>query len=261
MSIRNTAVAGTFYPKEPKELQASLTALLQHAHTDTQFPKAIIVPHAGYVYSGPIAANAYSSFYKNPPPIKRIVLMGPAHRVAFQGIAASTADYFATPLGNIPVDHNTLTPIISQGLVKYFDLAHEQEHCLEVQLPFLQVIFKNKFEIIPLLVGDTDSTFIAQVLRAIWGGAETLIVISSDLSHYHSYETAKEMDKGTTRWIEELNGKQLDYDSACGRLPIQGLLEVAKEYNMQCKTLDLRNSGDTFGPHDRVVGYGAFSFY
>ena len=261
MSIRNTAVAGTFYPNEPKELQTSLTALLQNAHTEKQFPKAIIVPHAGYIYSGPIAANAYSSFYKHTPPIERIVLMGPAHRVAFQGIAASTADYFATPLGNIPVDHNALSSIVAQGFVKYFDLAHEQEHCIEVQLPFLQVIFDKKFEIIPLLVGETESTVVAQVLRAVWGGDETLIIISSDLSHYHSYETAKEMDKRTTKLIEEFNGAQLDYDSACGRLPIQALLEVTKEYKMQCKTLDLRNSGDTSGTHDRVVGYGAYSFY
>lgn len=261
MSVRNAAVAGTFYPQEASELQANLKALLQSTHADKQLPKAIIVPHAGYIYSGPIAANAYSSFYKQDPSINRIVLMGPAHRVTFRGIAASSADYFATPMGNIPIDHHALKLSIDKGFVQYFDLAHEQEHCLEVQLPFLQVIFKQDFEIIPLLVGDADSTHVAQVLRLLWGGDDTLIVISSDLSHYHDYETAKEIDKRTTRSIEEFHGEKLDYESACGRLPIQGLLEVAKEFKMQCKTLDLRNSGDTSGPHDRVVGYGAFSFY
>ena len=261
MSVRNTAVAGTFYPKEPNELQANLNALLQSARTVKPYPKAIIVPHAGYIYSGPIAANAYSSFYKQKPMINRIVLMGPAHRVAFRGIAASSADYFASPIGNIAVDHNTLRPIIEKGFVQYFDLAHEQEHCLEVQLPFLQAIFNQNFEIIPLLAGDTDPSHVAKVLRLLWGGNETLIVISSDLSHYHDYESAKVIDQRTSKSIEELHGEQLDYDSACGRLPIQGLLEVAKELKMQCKTLDLRNSGDTSGPHDRVVGYGAFSFY
>ncbi len=260
MSIRNTAVAGTFYPTNPNELQADLEALFRHTHAEKEHPKAIVVPHAGYIYSGPVAATAYARFYKTNTSINRIVLMGPAHRVAFQGIVASSADYFATPLGAIPVSYTSLNFILKEGKVKYFDLAHEQEHCLEVQLPFLQKIFEQYFEIIPLLVGDAEPTHVADVLRALWGGAETLIVISSDLSHYHDYETAKKIDQRTSESIEHLHGDQLNVDSACGRLPIQGLLQVAKEFGMHCKNLDLRSSGDTAGPQDRVVGYGAFAF-
>ncbi len=260
-SIRNTAVAGMFYPNDPSELHADLEELLQHAEGDKEQPKAIIAPHAGYIYSGPIAATVYACFYKKNPSINRIVLMGPAHRVAFHGIAASSADYFATPLGDIPVDHASLQPSIEDETVKYFDLAHEQEHCLEVQLPFLQEIFDQYFEIVPLLVGDASSSQIAGVLRALWGGPETLIVISSDLSHYYDYDTAKQLDRRTTTSIEQFHGEQLNFDSACGRLPIQGLLQVAKGYGLSCKTMDLRNSGDTAGSHDRVVGYGAYAFY
>lgn len=261
ISIRSSAVAGKFYPEEPSELQANLEALLQHAHVDNEHLKAIIVPHAGYIYSGPIAATAYVNFYKQYPATSRIILMGPAHRVAFNGISASGLDYFATPLGNIPVDHASLKSSIEKGNVKYFDAAHEHEHCLEVQLPFLQEIFDQYFEIIPLLVGDANSKLVAKVLRALWGGDETLIVISSDLSHYHDYEAAKQIDRCTTKSIEQFQGEQLDFDSACGCLPIQGLLQVAKEFGMQCKVMDLRNSGDTAGSHERVVGYGAFAFY
>ena len=261
MSIRSTAIAGTFYPNDPSELHADLEELLSHAQGSKEQPKAIIAPHAGYIYSGPIAATAYASFYKQYPHINRIVLMGPSHRVAFHGIAASSSDYFATPLGEVPVDHASLQTSLENGLVKYFDLAHEQEHCLEVQLPFLQEIFDQYFEIVPLLVGDADSSLVAKVLRTLWGGAGTLIVISSDLSHYHDYEAAKQIDTHTTTLIEQFHGEQLDHDSACGRLPIQGLLKVAKEFGLRCKTMDLRNSGDTAGPHDRVVGYGAYAFY
>ena len=261
MSIRSTAVAGMFYPNDPSELHADLEELLQHANADKEQPKAVIVPHAGYIYSGPIAATAYASFYKQHLTINRIILMGPAHRVAFHGIAASSADFFSTPLGDIPVDHTSLESSIEDGSVKYFDLAHEQEHCLEVQLPFLQQILGNDFAIVPLVVGDTNSSHVADVLRALWGGPETLIVISSDLSHYHDYETAKQLDMQTTTSIEQFHGEQLNFDSACGRLPIQGLLEIAKEFGLRCKTMDLRNSGDTAGSHDRVVGYGAYAFY
>ena len=231
--VRNSAVAGTFYPGNPKELQTNLEILLQGAEIGGNHPKAIIVPHAGYVYSGPIAATAYAKFYKQNPAINRVVLMGPAHRVAFNGIAASKSDYFETPLGDIPVDHVSLQLSVDQGDVHYFDAAHEQEHCLEVQLPFLQEVFEQYFEIIPLLVGDASPTQIANVLRALWGGEETLIVISSDLSHYHDYDTAKSMDKKTTLAIEQLKGEQLDFESACGRLPIQGLLHVARELDME----------------------------
>ena len=261
MSIRNAAVAGMFYPNDASELHACLDTLMRQTEVDIKHPKAIIAPHAGYIYSGPVAASVYGCFVGQHLPISRVVLLGPAHRVSFQGIAASSDDYFATPLGKIEVDHDLLEPIVEQGLVKYFDLAHEQEHCLEVQLPFLQQLFNENFKIIPLVVGETNPSQVAKVLRAFWGGPETLIVISSDLSHYHDYATAKRLDQKTTQSIEQFHGKELDSESACGRLPIQGLLKVAKDLGMQCKTLDLRNSGDTAGSRDRVVGYGAYAFY
>lgn len=261
MSIRKAAVAGMFYPKDANELHACVDTLMRQIDVDIKHPKAIIAPHAGYIYSGPVAASVYGCFEGQPLAIQRVVLLGPAHSVSFHGIAASSADYFETPLGKIAVDHDTLEPIIEQGLVKYFDLAHEQEHCLEVQLPFLQQLFHENFKIIPLVVGDTNPSQIAKTLRALWGGPETLIVISSDLSHYHDYVTAKRLDQQTSLSIEQFHEEELDYESACGRLPIQGLLKVAKGFGMQCKTLDLRNSGDTAGSRDRVVGYGAYVFY
>lgn len=261
MSVRSSAVAGMFYSSDPRELQADVEELLQHAEIDNEQPKAIIAPHAGYIYSGPVAANAYASFYKQHIPIERIVLMGPAHRVGFNGIAASSADYFSTPLGEVPVDHDSLKDCLNDGSVKYFDSAHEHEHCLEVQLPFLQRIFEQYFKIVPMVVGQARPSQVADVLRALWGGPETLVVISSDLSHYHDYKTATQLDKKTTSLIEQFHGDELDYESACGRLPIQGLLIVAKELGLKCKTIDLRNSGDTAGPQDRVVGYGAYAFY
>jgi len=261
MSIRSTAVAGMFYPSDPGELQANLEALLQHANTHQNQPKAMIVPHAGYIYSGSVAASAYAGFYNRRQTVSRIVLLGPAHRVGFNGIAASSADYFATPLARIAVDHTSLQPSIDNAAIKYFDLVHEKEHCLEVQLPFLQQIFNSPFQIIPLVVGKTDASQVADVLRMLWGGPETLIVISSDLSHYYDYETARQLDRHTTSLIEQFQEADLNAESACGRIPIQGLLKVAKEVGLHCKTLDLRNSGDTAGSRDRVVGYGAYIFY
>jgi len=261
MSIRKAAVAGTFYPNDASELQACVDTLMRQTDVGIKHPKAIIAPHAGYIYSGPVAASVYGCFVGQHLPIHRVVLLGPAHCVGFHGIAASSADYFTTPLGKIAVDHDSLAPIVENGLVKYFDLAHEQEHCLEVQLPFLQQLFNENFNIIPLVVGDTNTSHVEKVLRALWGGPETLIVISSDLSHYHDYTIAKRFDQQTTQSIEQFHEEELDDESACGRLPIQGLLKVAKDLGMQCKTLDLRNSGDTAGSHDRVVGYGAYAFY
>lgn len=260
MSVRSSAVAGIFYPSDPRELHSDIEDLLQHADLHNELPKAIIAPHAGYTYSGPIAANAYSSFYNQQVPIERIILIGPAHRVSFGGIAASSADYFSTPLGEVPVDHDSLSMSLSNGSVKYIDAAHEQEHCLEVHLPFMQHIFEQEFKIVPLVIGQASASQVAGVLRDLWGGSETLVVVSSDLSHYHDYETAKVLDKQTTSSIEKFHGEELNYESACGRVPIQGLLIVAKEKGLQCMTVDLRNSGDTMGSHDRVVGYGAYAF-
>ncbi len=223
-------------------------------------PKAIIAPHAGYVFSGPIAASAYAQLAPARDTIKRVLLLGPSHFALFDGLAASSAEVFATPLGTVPVDTAAIRDLCSRlPQVRVRDEAHADEHALEVQLPFLQVVLAD-FKIVPLLVGDASDEEVAEVIEALWGDDETRIVISSDLSHYHDYETAQQTDSETARAIESLNAKKLRGDLACGCRPICGLLSAAKERGMRCRTVDLRNSGDTSGDRDRVVGYGAFVF-
>jgi AmmeMemoRadiSam system protein B len=223
-------------------------------------PKAIIAPHAGYVYSGPVAASAYARLAPARDTIKRVVLLGPSHFVAFDGLAATGAAAFSTPLGTVPVDTAAIRDICSRlPQVRVRDEAHADEHALEVQLPFLQVVLAD-FKIVPLLVGEARDEEVAEVIKALWGGVETCLVISSDLSHYHDYATAQQTDSATARAIESLNWKELGVEQACGRMPICGLLNAAKERGLQCRTVDLRNSGDTSGDRDRVVGYGAFVF-
>ncbi len=259
MSIRTPAVAGMFYPDNPQELHRTIQDYLHQAHPGRHLPKAIIVPHAGYIYSGPVAAAAYASLAERRAEIKRVVLLGPAHRVALQGMAVSSARYFATPLGNIEIDTTAVERILQLPQVRTLDEAHRQEHSLEVQLPFLQECL-DVFRLVPIVVGDSTTAEVAEVLEILWGGPETLLVISSDLSHYHDYETACHMDRTTSRAIETLSPQQIHYDDACGRNPVNGLLQVARSHGLKAHTLDLRNSGDTAGPRDRVVGYGAYAF-
>lgn len=258
-TIRHAAVAGMFYPAQTAQLRHHIEDYLQQAVAHLPPPKAIIVPHAGYIYSGPIAASAYANVRSLRTQIKKVVLLGPAHRVAFTGLAAPSVDFFMTPLGQIKIDRDALARISQLPQVISFDDAHEQEHSLEVQLPFLQVILDD-FVLTPLVVGDADKIQVAEVLNALWGGDETLIVISSDLSHYHPYATAQQLDRATTAAIEKLQPQNIDYDMACGRNPVNGLLTVAKQKHLHVRTLDLRNSGDTAGGKDRVVGYGAYAF-
>jgi AmmeMemoRadiSam system protein B len=222
-------------------------------------PKAIVVPHAGYIYSGSIAASAYARLVPARERIKRVVLLGPSHRVAFNGLAVSSADFFRTPLGKIPLDKKAIESITRLPQVQILDEAHRMEHSLEVHLPFLQSILVE-FSLIPIVVGDADSSQVAQVLEQLWGGEETLIVISSDLSHYHGYEIAQKMDRKTSNAIEALNPAGIGVDQACGRNPLNGLLVAAAHHGLRAMTLDLRNSGDTAGTRDRVVGYGAYVF-
>ena len=223
-------------------------------------PKAIIAPHAGYVYSGPVAASAYARLAPARETIKRVVLLGPSHYAMFDGLAATSAAAFSTPLGAVPVDTTAVRDICARlPQVSVRDEAHADEHALEVQLPFLQVVLAD-FKIVPLLVGDASDKEVAEVIEALWGGVETRLVISSDLSHYHDYQTAQQTDRETARAIESLNGKALGAKQACGRMPICGLLCAAKERGLRCRAVDLRNSGDTSGGRDRVVGYGAFVF-
>ena len=260
-TIRPAAVAGMFYPADRDELHEMVSAFLQAVPASSEpAPKAIIAPHAGYIYSGPIAATAYARLSTVRDTIKRVVLLGPSHRVGFIGIATSGADYFHTPLGDVALDQELREQVANLRGVQQFDQAHQMEHSLEVHLPFLQEVL-GEFTLLPLVVGDARPEDVAEVLRTVWGGEETLIVVSSDLSHYHDYATAQRMDRATSSAIEQLNPGAIDYGDACGRTPLSGLLLLAKEKHLSATTIDLRNSGDTAGPHDQVVGYGAYLFH
>ena len=256
MSIRKPAVAGLFYPADEQELRSLVDGYLAQAGDGTA-PKAVIAPHAGYVYSGPIAASVYARLKNVRKTIKRVVLLGPAHRVGFYGIALSSADYFSTPLGDIAIDKDAVSIIARLPQVQVLDKAHEQEHSLEVHLPFLQEVLED-FMLVPLVIGEANPEEVGEVLQKLWGGPETLIIISSDLSHFQDYEAANRQDRTTSEAIEALRYEDIHHDDACGRIPISGLLYIARQRGMQVKTVDLRNSGDTAGDHDRVVGYGAY---
>ena len=258
--LRQPAVAGMFYPADPAQLRDEIEHFLQQVEVKDTPPKALIAPHAGYIYSGPIAASAYASLIPVADKIRKVVLLGPAHRIPFSGLATPSSDGFVTPLGTVPIDQQSLQRVQSLPQVISMDAAHQQEHSLEVHLPFLQMVLKD-FELIPLVVGDASKEQVAEVLELLWGGEETLIVISSDLSHYNDYKTAQQMDRATSLAIERLQPEQIHYDMACGRNPVNGLLELAKLKGLHARTLDLRNSGDTAGPRDRVVGYGAYVFH
>jgi hypothetical protein len=254
---RLPAVAGTFYPANPQQLHQMLDQYLNDAETGGKVPKAIIAPHAGYIYSGPVAASAYARLKKAHDRITRVVIIGPSHRVAFSGLAVSQAQSFITPLGFIPVDQEAVAAIARLPFVDYLEQAHTHEHSLEVQLPFLQEMLDD-FKIVPIVAGDATPEQVSQVIEALWGGDETLIVISSDLSHYHDYESAKQLDKATSSAIEHLQYERLGPDSACGKVPVSGLLKLAREKSLTIKAIDLRNSGDTAGDKSSVVGYGAY---
>ena len=226
-SERIPAVAGLFYPASAGELERDVVAHLARAAPSDAAPKALILPHAGLVYSGPVAATGYRCLESRHASVTRVVLIGPAHRALYPGIATSGATAFATPLGVVPVDRAAVRAAESLPGVLRHDAAHAPEHCLEVHLPFLQVLL-DAFSIVPLLVGDASATAVAEVLEALWGGDETLVVVSSDLSHYHDYGTARVLDRETAEAIEALDPAPLHGRRACGHLPIQGLLRVAR---------------------------------
>jgi AmmeMemoRadiSam system protein B len=259
MIIRQAAVAGTFYPADAHELAAMVDQFMAGAKGNGDMPKAVIAPHAGYIYSGPIAASAYAHLANRNEIVQRVILLGPAHRVPLQGLAASSAQAFATPLGEVPVDQEALASVLDLPQVRVWDEAHAFEHSLEVHLPFLQRLYQQ-FNIVPLLVGQTTGKEVVEVLDLLWGGPETAIVISSDLSHFHDYVTAQHLDQVTAQAIIRLDSQALQYESACGRNAIRGLLEAVKERGLNGRVVDLRNSGDTSGSRSRVVGYGAFVF-
>ncbi|MEO5337588.1 MAG: AmmeMemoRadiSam system protein B [Magnetospirillum sp. WYHS-4] len=258
--VRQSAVSGTFYPGTAKQLDAAVRGYLAQAGAWAgPVPKAIIAPHAGYVYSGPVAASAYARLVPAKGRIARVVLLGPCHRVPVRGLAASGADAFVTPLGQIPVDKAAIQSVLDLPQVQVFDATHALEHSLEVHLPFLQEVL-GTFALVPFVVGFASPDEIAEVLERLWGGPETLIVVSSDLSHYLDYDSAHQVDAETCRAIETFDGEAIPEDGACGRFPVRGLLALAKRRRMTIETVDVRNSGDTAGPKDRVVGYGSWVF-
>ncbi len=257
--VRHPSVAGSFYPDDPTTLRHSIEQYINEANLTPLHPKAVIAPHAGFIYSGPIAGSVYKILGQLSSKITRVVLLGPSHRVAFKGCALSSADFYITPLGEIAIDKESYPSINALPFVHERDIAHLEEHSLEVQLPFLQLLLRD-FLLLPIVVGNATPEQVAVLLNLVWGGDETLIIISSDLSHYHSYDTAQTMDEKTSLAIEILEPKHIGHNQACGHIPINGLLLAAKQRNMSARTIDLRSSGDTAGSKDQVVGYGAYVF-
>jgi AmmeMemoRadiSam system protein B len=260
MHSRPAAVAGMFYSDKPQELAATVKSHLAGAGPapSGKPPKAVVAPHAGYIYSGPIAGSAYAALAARGKGVERVILLGPSHRVAFPGLALSGAAAFETPLGPMHVDQESVATLVSKGLAREFEPAHRSEHSLEVQLPFLKQVFPDA-RIVPILAGDDDWQATAKAIDLLWGGEETALVASSDLSHYHDYATAQRIDAATARSLESLAAGQIDFEQACGATAVNALLSVAASKGLGCLTVDLRNSGDTAGPRDRVVGYGAFA--
>jgi len=259
--IRPAAVAGAFYPADPAELRRVVTACLDSAPSHAVAPKAVVSPHAGFVYSGPIAGTAFKPLAGMAAKIRRIVMLGPPHRMPVKAFCVPAARAFRTPLGDVPLDPEFMRVVRAHPGVEVDDAPHRQEHGIEVQLPFLQQVLGN-FTLVPILVGGVAPAEVDALLAKLWGGDETLVVISSDLSHYHDYATAKRLDEEARRSLEVLRPDQLREEQACGRHALRGLLARAGALDLRATTLDLRSSGDTAGHNqrDRVVGYGAWAF-
>lgn len=251
-------MAGSFYPDDPEALAAEVDALVPPPVEAEPAPKALIVPHAGYRYSGPVAGTGYSRLAPARRVVRRVVLVGPAHYVPLRGLAVSGAAAFATPLGPVEVDEEGRAAVLELPQVQVSDEAHAPEHSLEVHLPFLQRLLE-RFRLLPLVVGAAATEEVADVLDRVWGGPETLIVASSDLSHYHDHDSAAALDRRTAEVIVAGDVEAIRPGDACGAGAIRGLLAAAHRHGGEVRLLDLRSSGDTAGPRDRVVGYGAFA--
>jgi AmmeMemoRadiSam system protein B len=261
-AIRPAAVAGTFYPGDASALTAEVADFLAAAGSfpaGPRPPKAIIAPHAGYMYSGAVAAAIYARLAPLKGVVRRVVLAGPAHRVWVPGVAVPAARSFASPLGDVPLDAEAIELLRALPFVEVSDRAHALEHSLEVHLPFLQAVLGG-FQLVPLVVGGASPDEMARLFDTLWGGEETLIVVSSDLSHYLAYDAARSRDRDTAQAILRLDARLVS-EEACGAAPINGLLRAARQRGMAAEMVDLRNSGDTAGGRDRVVGYGAFAFH
>jgi len=259
LRVRPAAVSDLFYPGDPRELEDVVRTLLLNDNAERPCPKALIAPHAGYVYSGPTAAAAFRLLKATASQIRRVVLIGPSHRVPFRGLAVPSVDAFETPLGRIPIDSAARRALLELTPVRLTDSPHAQEHSLEVELPFLQVMLEE-FELLPIAAGDATSAEVADALECAWGGPETLVVVSTDLSHYHGYAQARLIDQATNEAILTYS-TQLDGEQACGCVGLNGFLAAARRHGLRIQLEDLRNSGDTAGDRKRVVGYGAWSLY
>ncbi|VBB69505.1 COG1355, Predicted dioxygenase [invertebrate metagenome] len=259
-SVRAAVVAGSFYPANPSELTAMIRKYIALARgmANAAVPKALIAPHAGYIYSGPVAARAYARLLPARGRFSRVVLIGPSHLVTFQGFALSSAEAYETPLGRIPIDQAAVEALRTMRGITVRDAVHAQEHSLEVHLPFLQEVI-GPFTLVPVITGEAGPEEVAAVLEMTWGGPETLVVVSTDLSHYLDYESCQKLDETTMQAIESCHIHSINHDQACGRVPVRGLLAVARRKGLTVVTLDVRNSGDTAGPRNRVVGYGAWA--
>ena len=260
---RAPAVAGMFYPDGPDELIHMVDRFLADAKrrmpASLPVPKAIVAPHAGYVYSGALAARAHARLAPSADTITRVVLLGPAHRHAFEGLAVPGVDAFDGPLGPVGLDRPAIERLKTLPGVVELDEAHRLEHSLEVHLPFLQRVLGSGFRLVPVVVGRASADTVAAALEALWGGEETRIVVSSDLSHYLADADARKRDAATRTAIETLAPERIDSHDACGARPLHGLLRLARLRDLRATTIEICNSGDTAGPKDRVVGYGAWA--
>lgn len=258
---RPAAVSGMFYASDPQQLSSDIHAYLSQAKSlfNCQ-PKALIAPHAGYIYSAPIAANAYKLLEPMAQEIHQVILLGPSHRVAFKGIATPDINFFETPLGSIKINKDFCETAEQLNFVNKNNLAHKDEHSLEVHLPFLQTILTD-FELTPFVVGDCDANEVETLLELFWKTENCLYVISTDLSHFEDYETATKHDANTSLAIESMQPEKIHYNDACGRNPLNGMLNLAKHHHLNIKCLNLKNSGDTAGDKNRVVGYGSYVAY
>jgi AmmeMemoRadiSam system protein B len=262
MRVRPPAVADRFYPADPDRLRVQVLGYLAAAaHSDVATrPKALIVPHAGFLFSGPVAGSGYACLVPWAEQTIRVVVLGTCHTPGISSLVTTSADAFQTSLGAVPVDRACVAASLEHACVQLDDDASDRDHAIEVQLPFLQIVF-DAFSIVPFLVGHVDPELVADVLETLWDGDDTLILVSSDLSHHLSYEDARRLDQATAGAIENLDPAALSPRSACGRLAIASLLHASRRHRLHCRTLDLRSSADTAGPRERVVGYGAWAFF
>jgi len=256
--IRPPAVAGLFYPADPAVLASLVDRLVAQGRPEGRPPAALVAPHAGYEYSGPVAGVAYAWVAARRGVVTRVVVLGPAHRAWLRGTAVSAADGFDTPLGTVELDDELRRRALACAEVGVDDGAHAHEHAIEVQLPFLQRVF-GAVRVLPVVVGDATTAEVSALLDAVWAGQETLVVVSSDLSHYLDHATATTRDRRTAAAIVARMPERVGNDDACGARPIRGLLAVARRRGLDVRLLDLRTSADTAGDPERVVGYGAFA--